>query len=156
MFLEETAWGNMRVDERILLKWTLKKCHISEYTGFNWLRIGISVGMLWTMCELPLSMIFYHETGGSRFLYILVTSLPKYMTSLTAIYRRENVVHSFTVKLLCFSLWHQVVWQTFTDVSDVRVPPYSGYIYSWIYPDDLGSCNIGTLPNYTALHPRRR
>jgi hypothetical protein len=37
---------NLGTDERILLRWILKKYEARVYTGFIWLRIGTSGGLL--------------------------------------------------------------------------------------------------------------
>jgi hypothetical protein len=37
--------GRLRVDDKVILKWMLKKEGVSLWTGFNWLRIWSNGGL---------------------------------------------------------------------------------------------------------------
>jgi hypothetical protein len=43
---DERHLGDKDVDEKIILKWILKKQDLSVWTGLNWLRIWTSDGFL--------------------------------------------------------------------------------------------------------------
>jgi hypothetical protein len=50
----ETSWKNM-TDERIILKWILKKYVLMMWAGINWLRGGPS----WVFISVVLNLWFY-------------------------------------------------------------------------------------------------
>jgi hypothetical protein len=42
ILMEDTIWKNKVYKGKILLKWILKEYDSKIWTGFNWLKIGIS------------------------------------------------------------------------------------------------------------------
>jgi hypothetical protein len=44
---ERGHWGDQYVDERIILRWILRKLERVVVTGWSWLRIGTGNGHLW-------------------------------------------------------------------------------------------------------------
>jgi len=44
--MERDHWGNLDVDERIIIKWIFRTCDEGVWTGPSWLRIGTGAGHL--------------------------------------------------------------------------------------------------------------
>jgi len=41
---ERGHWGDPGVDERIILRWIVRKWEVGVWTGLSWLRMGIVAG----------------------------------------------------------------------------------------------------------------
>jgi hypothetical protein len=44
--LEKNQWGDPGVDERIILRWMLRKLNVGIWTGLGWIKIGTGGGHL--------------------------------------------------------------------------------------------------------------